>query len=166
MEPMKRPVIKIKKTYFEIIFNSIAIVLFLADLIYILSVWQTLPPEIPTHFNGAGEVDGVGSKGTLLILPIVGMVLWIGLSILENYPHLYNYIRLSEKTLEKQYRNGVLLVHLLKNFIILFFVYLNWKTIRVALGNEHGLGVWPLITFMVIIFGTLIIFIVRSLRIR
>ena len=31
--------------------------------------YADLPSEIPTHFDAAGQADGFGGKGTLLVLP-------------------------------------------------------------------------------------------------
>ena len=40
-------------------------------LIYLGIIWQKLPEEVPIHWNALGEIDGYGSKFTLLLLPIL-----------------------------------------------------------------------------------------------
>src|SRR5690625_7494445 len=74
-------------------------------MVYLLFVWQSLPSEVPAHYNALGEVDRWGSKWEMLILPIIATVLWIGMTILEKYPHVYNYINLTEDNVRNQYLN-------------------------------------------------------------
>src|SRR5699024_8838719 len=110
-----RPKLKIKITPFEIIFNGITIILFLSSLIYLLYVWADLPAKVPAHYNSLGEVDRWGSKWEMTILPIISAILWIGMTILEKYPHVYNYMRLTEENTRAQYLNARLMLHVIKN---------------------------------------------------
>ena len=50
-----------------------------------------LPEIIPTHYNEAGEADSYGDKLNILALPIISTLLFIGLTILNKRPHLFNY---------------------------------------------------------------------------
>ncbi len=43
--------------------------------VYLASIWGALPEEVPIHWNVAGEVDGYGSKSSLLLLPFLLPVL-------------------------------------------------------------------------------------------
>ncbi len=45
--------------------------LVLLPLIYLAIVWTELPDIVPMHWNVAGEVDGWGSKSTLLLMPFL-----------------------------------------------------------------------------------------------
>ncbi|WP_433748393.1 DUF1648 domain-containing protein [Falsibacillus pallidus] len=165
MDSINRPVIKLKKSPLQIILNSFGIIAFAGTIFYALLSWGDLPSRIPTHFNAAGEVDGMGAKGSIWALPVIGLFLWIGLTILENYPHVYNYINLTEQTAERQYKNAVMMVNVLKNLIIVLFSYLTWVGIQIGKGIQEGLGTWFLPVFLVLILGTVIFFIVRSVRI-
>lgn len=49
-------------------------VLLLVCFIIAIVGMATLPDEIPTHFTMSGEIDGYGSPGTLLILPIIMLI--------------------------------------------------------------------------------------------
>lgn len=37
-------------------------------VILLFAFWKTIPAQIPTHYNGAGEIDSWGGKGTLFML--------------------------------------------------------------------------------------------------
>ncbi|MBP2257926.1 DUF1648 domain-containing protein [Virgibacillus alimentarius] len=161
-----RPVLKIKQTPIEKILNIIAFVIFLGSILYILFEWSSMPNEVPGHYNAIGEVDRWGRKGELWIVPFVGLVLWVGLSILEKFPHIHNYSNLTEDNAEQQYKNSRLMLNFLKNEILLIFSYINWKDIQVAKGQAESLGICFLPIFLIIIFGTLIFFVLRSLRLK
>jgi len=43
----------------------------LAPIIYLMSIWSQLPLKVPMHWNAQGEIDRYGSRKELLILSIV-----------------------------------------------------------------------------------------------
>lgn len=51
-------------------------------LVYLLSVWDTLPERVPTHFNANFIADGYGSKFSLVGILIFMLVISIGTSLL------------------------------------------------------------------------------------
>ena len=51
------------------------IILMVLPFIYLAYIWNTLPETVPTHWNASGEIDGYGSKNTLLIIPFMLPVL-------------------------------------------------------------------------------------------
>src|SRR5699024_2302230 len=110
------------------------------------------------------EVDRWGSKWEMIIMPIIAFIMWVSMTVLERYPHVYNYPKLTKETVVAQYMNARLMLNVLKNIIVLLFVYVTWKDIQVALGNSEAIGQWFLPFFFIVIFGPMIFFIVRSLR--
>ena len=159
----KRPILNLKITLLELLLNVITLAAFVGMLVYLISSWTIIPSEIPAHYNAAGEVDRWGGKGEILILPIIGLLMWIGMTVLEKFPHVYNYIHLTKENARAQYLNGRLLINVLKNEIVLLFSYITWKSVQVAVGEHDSLGVWFLPVFLLIIFGSTVYFIVKSL---
>ena len=51
------------------------IILMVLPFIYLAYIWNTLPETVPTHWNASGEIDGYGSKNTLLLIPFMLPVL-------------------------------------------------------------------------------------------
>ncbi|EMR05980.1 putative integral membrane protein [Bhargavaea cecembensis DSE10] len=167
MKTDERPKLDIPKTIVERIMDGAVIGSFVWIVVYLVSVWGVLPEQIPAHFNGAGEVDRWGSKWTLVMLPIIAGLLWIGMTILEKYPHKHNYmVELHERNIEFQYRNSRMMLNVLKNLIGLVFVYLSYIFAQVALGEEDSLGIGFLPVFLALMFAPMIIFMIRSLRHR
>jgi uncharacterized membrane protein len=67
-------------------------------LIVIAALWlltsvayNQLPDVIPVHFDATGQADGYGPKATLWMLPTIASALVLGLTILNKYPHIFNY---------------------------------------------------------------------------
>lgn len=52
------------KIYREVLIGSVV----LAPLIYLMFLWNTLPIQIPIHFDGQGNPDGYGTKGNLVLI--------------------------------------------------------------------------------------------------
>ncbi|WP_172370618.1 DUF1648 domain-containing protein [Sporosarcina jiandibaonis] len=159
-----RPILNLKMTPLELLLNVITLAAFVGAIVYLISSWTVILSEIPAHYNAAGEVDRWGGKGEILILPIIGLVMWIGMTVLEKFPHVYNYMNLTKDNVRAQYLNGRLLVNVLKNEIVLLFSYLTWKGVQIAIGEHDSLGAWFLPAFLLINFGSMVYFIVRSVR--
>lgn len=51
------------------------ILLMALPFIYLAYIWNTLPETVPTHWNASGEIDGYGSKNSLLLIPFMLPVL-------------------------------------------------------------------------------------------
>jgi uncharacterized membrane protein len=47
-------------------------------------MWNTLPKIIPIHWNGAGEIDGCGSKITIFLMPVITIFLVFILAIVTK----------------------------------------------------------------------------------
>ncbi|MFJ7664884.1 DUF1648 domain-containing protein [Lysinibacillus sp. NPDC097162] len=140
---MYRPVLKLPKTKYEKFLDIIGGGIFIVSIIFIISQWNTLPEEIPAHFNGAGEVDRWGSKIELFILPGIGIFLWIFLGLLEKVPYMHNYpARLNESNVEAFYLNSRKILNEIKNLCLILFAVISFEIVLVALGKVDGLGWW------------------------
>ncbi len=149
---MYRPVLKLPKTKYEKFLDIVGGGIFIVSIIFIISQWNTLPEEIPAHFNGAGEVDRWGSKIELFILPGIGIFLWIFLGFLEKVPYMHNYpARLKESNVEAFYLNSRKILNEIKNLCLILFAVISCEIVLVALGKVDGLGWWFL---PVVLIGT------------
>ena len=142
---------------------SIVGVVFLFFLVVVY--WSQLPDSIPIHYNAAGKPDSWSGKWSLLIMPTVGLVLYIGLSILTGFPHLYNFPwKITEINKERQFHLAQMLVLSIKTEIVWIFGYIQWQTVQIALGKANGLGASFKFIFLGIIFGTIGIYIMKALK--
>ncbi|GIN73716.1 hypothetical protein J14TS2_41910 [Bacillus sp. J14TS2] len=162
-----RPKFTLPITKWEQALNIVTIIVFISTIVYLIYHWRLLPDQVPAHYNAAGVVDRWGSKGEMLILPIIGIVMWIGMTILERYPHAFNYmVPITMENASTQYKNARYMINVLKNGILLSFSFLTWEGIKIALNHQTGLGIWFPLIFLSFIFAAMIYFIIRSFRLR
>lgn len=159
-----KPKLDIPKSSFQKMFDIFTFIAFVAGIIYLITVWNQLPDQVPAHYNAAGEVDRWGSKWELVILPIITILMAVFMTFLERHPEWHNYMNLNENNIEFQYRNSILLLNVIKNESVLLFVYLSFNIAQVALGKAESLGILFLPTFLVIMFGSIAFFIIRSIK--
>lgn len=155
---------KLSKSPLAKVLDIVTLGVFLAGVIYLILQFPGLPDRVPGHYDATGNVDRLGSKMELWLLPVIAAALWIGMAFLEKYPHTFNYMNLREDNIEAQYRNGMLMLNVLKNESVLLFSYLSYQGVRIALGEADGLGVYFMPIFLGVIFGSMIIFIIRMFR--
>lgn len=167
MKKFERPILKIKKTKSEWVWDILGGGIFVCAVIFLLISWNSLPDQVPGHYNGVGEVDRWGSKYEMIILPIVGLLLWAMMNILERFPHVHNYPdRLNETNVEAFYINSRKLLNAVKNVCVLAFSYILVQSIRVALGETQSLGLWFLPIMLIVLAAIIIRGIIKSSRIR
>lgn len=163
----KRLKLDSEKTFLQKSFDIAAILFLLSSFVYVLLKWSILPEQVPIHFDASGDPDNWGPKSMLLLLPLIGTVIWIGLSILERYPHVYNYIvRITEENAALQYRSAVTLIHFLKNTIAIMFALLTRESFLIGSGEQEALSPELLPLFLTIIFGSIVLYIIQSVRKR
>lgn len=161
----ERPRIKIEATSTDKILEIIGLVLLIAFWCLTIINYAKLPEIIPTHYNGMGEADGFGGKGNILILPIIATILFIGLTKLNKYPHIFNYpTKITQENALEQYTNATRMMRILKLVIVVIFGLIAFQTIRFANGQADGLGKWFLPMTMGLIFVPLIYFVIKSFK--
>lgn len=162
-----RPVLKLPKTTSERIWNIIGLSIFIGSIIYTFSEWGNLPDQIPAHFNAAGEVDRYGSKYELFILPVIGLLMWGLLELLERYPHAHNYpTRLNESNVEAFYLNSRKMLNIMKNLCLITFAFIAVNMVRIALGETDSLSIWFLPVVIIALLLPMIGGIVKQSKIR
>ena len=128
----QRQIVKRNKTPLELILDIISLLFLIASLLYIIMEWSSLPNRIPFQFN-FGEVKIWGSKASVIALPLFGVVIWIGLSILEKFPQHINLPFFLQENKEMDHRNNRILLNMTKNVVVIFFTYTNWTSIQLAI---------------------------------
>ncbi len=160
-----RPKIKIERTPTDNILEIMGWVALAGLWILTLVNYSDLPDTIPTHFNGAGKVDNYSGKATLFMLPIIATLAYIGLTVLNNYPHIFNYpTKLTAENALRQYTSATRMIRYLKFVIVLVFSLIVFMTLRTAAGESEGLGAWFLPFTLGLIFIPLGIFVIQSFR--
>lgn len=127
--------------------------------------YSSLPDTIPTHFNAAGEADGFGGKASIITLPIIATLLFIGLTVLNRYPHIFNYpTAITQDNALRLYTLATRMLRYLKLILVVVFGGIEFMTIQHATGEATGLGVWFLPLTLMLIFLPLIYFVIKSIK--
>lgn len=163
----KQPKLEMPRTGLEIYCEVIAAVAVAFVFIYLSATWTTLPDKVPTHFNFAGTPDHWGSKYSLLLLLGVTFVLYLGLSILSRFPHIYNYaFAITDENRQRQFLLARQMLTALKTELVCVFVFITWQTVNVARGRAGDLTGWFMPVFLVVVFGTVIVYFIKAYRSR
>ena len=139
----KRPRIKLQ-------LNQTDKILEVVGWVFVFGIWALplinyfdLPEIIPIHFNGAGKADGFGNKTHIFVLPIISTLLFIGLTILNKHPHIFNYpSQITKENAVDQYTNATRMMRVLKLVIVLLFGLIVFRKIQIVNGHADGLGTW------------------------
>ena len=79
-----------RETLYQRIAFFAAPAILLAGIVYVAVRYAQLPAEIPAHYNFYGEVDSYGSRGTLWIMPIIGVVCDATMLAVSFFPQTWN----------------------------------------------------------------------------
>jgi uncharacterized membrane protein len=159
----KNPKIKLQLTKTDNILELLGWVAICGIWTLTLLNYFELPEIIPTHYNGAGKADGFGNRTNILTLPIVSTILFIGMTILNKYPHIFNYpTEITDKNALHQYNNATRMIRYLKLIIVIIFGLIVFRTVQNANDNADGLGIWFLPLIMGMIFTPIILFLIGA----
>ena len=156
----KRPRIPINLTKTDYLFEIIGVIGIICLFALPIYFFNDLPNQIPKHYNALGKVDSYGSHVLIWLLPVIGLVIYIGLTVLNRFPFAFNYpTKVTNDNAERLYILGTRTIRLLKVVIILSLAFLNFKTIEIALNKTTEIGNYFLpifLTTLAILIGTMI----------
>jgi len=162
---MGRPRIKIEPDTADLIVEVIGAIFLLLMVGFPWYYFNELPEIIPVHYNTAGEPDGFSQKIAIWTLPGITLAIYLGMLILNNFPHILNYLKkITEENAEQQYRLATKLLRTLRMLIAVSFFYIVYRTIQVSMNNADGLGTYFLPIFITVMFGTVAIYSYQALR--
>lgn len=153
---------RVKRNVWDIAGHVLCLGLLLFTTVFLAMGWKNLPQELPTHFNLAGQADGWGDKSTLLALPVIAWVLYVTISILEHFPQIWNVpTGVTEENSYRIYRIVKSMLVTLKLITTANFCFLSVQSVW-----GENLPVWYTPVFLGLLFGVLVIYLVRAYRAR
>jgi len=160
-----RPTIKIKLTLIDKLLELFSWLILILQWALILLNYSNFPEIIPMHYNFAGQPDSFGCKTTILILPILSTFLFTGMTILNRFPHIFNYPKkITNQNAERQYTIATRLIRYLKFIIIATFSIIVLMTSQTAKNKISGLGILFLPLFLILIYIPMIYAIVKLFK--
>jgi uncharacterized membrane protein len=162
-----RPELVLPPTASERIAEIAGGVLISAVVVFAAVVIPRLPASVPVHFGADGRPDAWGAPSSLLLLPALGVVFYLGLTVLQRYPQIYNYPTIvTRDNAAALYRTGRQFVLATKIFITTNLAIVFYGSVSLALGGPDVLGPWFLPTVFVSLGAVLSVFVARMLRVR
>jgi len=162
---MTRPKFRIKLTTTDKVVELIGWFALLTTWIVVVSSYSNLPDTIPIHYNAVGKADGFGNKINILILPLVATILFVGMTVANKFPHIFNYpVKITEENAFRQYTNATRMMRFLKLILVVIFGLIAFKTTQSTSGNSSELGIWLLPLILCLTFIPLTFFIIKSFR--
>ena len=161
----ERPIVKIELTLWDKSLEMLG--WFILIMFWILTIlnYSNIPGTIPTHFDLTGKPDGFGDKSSIFILPVISSVLYIGMTILNRFPHIFNYpTKITNQNAERQYTIATKLIRYLKLVVVFAFSSIGLMTSLTANNILSGLGIWFLPLFMGLVFLPLIYSIIKLFK--
>ena len=156
----ERPKLKIKLDQSDRVIEILSLIILTGFWTYCILAFKEMPDIIPTHFNAMGKADAYGSKNYIWGLPVVSSIIYIGISLLNQFPHIFNYpITITEENAEKQYRWATKLLRILKTVILVIFFFIAYLS-----SNIQNLSAFFLPFTFVLLFVPLFYFIYYSVK--
>ena len=158
-----RPKIKVPLTKTDKFTEKLSLLLLFFIWAFTIFSYVKLPEIVPIHFDASGRPDSYGSKWTLFVLPLVASILYAGMSYLNKYPWIFNYmVQITEKNAESQYSAATRMIRVLKCSMMLIFGIIALYSYWTANGESDVAGWWFLPLILGIIFIPLIYLFVKS----
>lgn len=146
----------------NVVFNILCLIMLIGITVFLIIKWDSIPSVVASHYDFAGNVDSFGKKSSILMSPIMAWILYIVITVVSFFPGAWNTgVKVTEDNKERVY--GVLLnmMNIIKTIIVFVFCYLT-----VCMALEYRLPAWLTIVEIGLIFGTIIISIVKLYKVR
>ncbi len=138
-----RPKLDIGLTKIDKLLETICLTLLLLLWVTTIAFYGKLPDQIPTHFNVAGRPDDFNNKQHIFVLPIIATVIYIGMTIINKYPHIYNYPAIiTKENATRLYTSATKFIRVLKLVVVVIFSGIVFMMYKTSLTNSGGLGTW------------------------
>jgi uncharacterized membrane protein len=151
-----------RKNLFDRIFEILSVLILLVATIFVLMNWNAMPDQIPSHYDFKGQVDAYSGKGFLIFTMVMGWVLVLSMIIISWFPSIWN------TGVERTPANAAVVNRIIKDMLnvleVGMAILFSYMMIVPAMGIT--MGKWFMPAFFIVIFGTIIVTVVRLIRNR
>ena len=142
----------------EKITETFILAVVIATFVYVLLTFSNLPKTVPTHVGATGQVDGYGKKSSLLAMPLLSLITYIGLSILQRFPNVFNYpIEVTENNVDALHSLGIKMIRCMKLFVVLIFAVGTCLFTESAFGRDFPAG-YALVAILLVLMSVMIVY--------
>lgn len=161
----RRPIIQLRLKAIDVACEILGWLLIVGHWVFTVAAYTALPNTVPIHFNGAGEADRMGDKAFLFFLPFISTALAIGLTVLNKYPHWFNYLSpITSSNAQEEYTRATRLLRVVKISIVIVFALITVLSVRSATKATSGIGAWVLPLALMLVGAPIVVYIGLALR--
>ena len=162
----ERPVIEaIAYSPLEIVLEVTALLGVVASLAIGFYYWHSLPAAVPLHFGITGEPDLWGPKLTFWLIPAIGVISYLAMTLTNFFPNTFNYpVPITPENIENQYKIARQVLLCMKAELTGILLWIEWEMIRVALKQSTHLSIFYLLGFLALLFSTIGFYLRQSYR--
>jgi uncharacterized membrane protein len=136
-----RPILQLPLSSREMLLEVASIVGVLTCIAMLVPVWKTIPQTVPSHFDLSGKADAMGSKSFLLIIPCIVVFMYVLMTAISRFPHIFNYpFPTTADNAERLYRMAREMMSWIKTLDIWMVTIMNWMLLQVATGRSTSIG--------------------------
>ncbi|QIB69520.1 DUF1648 domain-containing protein [Aminipila butyrica] len=153
---------RLEKSLYDRVGHLLSMLALLGATIFLALYWNQFPNQIPSHYNAAGEIDGMSSKTHLIIFVVIGWSLFVLMSVVENFPQIWNTgVQVTEENKERIYRVLKDLLTTIKLLLAFVFAYL---TVQASSGENLPALFLPV--FLSALLGSMLFFVLKLFRVQ
>lgn len=147
---MKNPPLKVQPSAVDYGIGIAALLITTTSLVLPLIYSNEVPGKVPTHYNLSGQPDAWNEHGSLWLFPVIGLILFIGFTVLNSLPFIYRYpVKVTDANAHELYRLGARTVRILKLLTALMLFFLTCDTIKAGSNQSAGSSGYYLALFFV-----------------
>jgi uncharacterized membrane protein len=163
----QRPKLKLPLSRGDVLLEMLAISLLFICWVFAIYGFYILPDSIPVHFDMSGKVTRFGSKFNIFVMPLIATVLFIGMSILNKHPHVFNYpYPITPENAEKQYRSASRLIRWLKFMMVALFLFIDIVIIQASHYSTNIIPSWLFFFVLLLSFVPIAVYLISAQRSR
>lgn len=133
--------------------TAICVLILAAVTVFVFLSWSDVPDRIPIHYNFAGEANGYGGKGSIILLIAISWITFLILTISVKFPDKWNMpVEVTEENKSRLYAITRALLEFMK-FVctILFAVTILASLVEIPMMSSIMVGLIVLILLAVVV---------------
>ena len=149
MQVEKRPKIKLKLKRVDYVLEALTLVFLTGIWVYTFLTFNSLPEEIPVHYDLQGTADRYAGKQEIWKLPVIATVICLAIFILNRFPHIFNYPgEITIQNAERNYSAATRMLRVLNCLCVLVFLVIVFSS---AGNRDIGFIIFPVIVLSCLI---------------
>lgn len=147
--------------------DNVRIALHFFAFLVLISIWAVtynavrgahpLPPRIPVHFDAAGNPNGWGSPGALWLMPGIGTMLYLLMTLVAQFPSAFNFpVRVTREIRPRLESVALSMIAWLRVETLCLLAWIQHLTIDFARKGRGSLAPWLLPLMLGVVFATIL----------